>query len=173
MTSRFYTGPVDFGVFPDKGLVVIGYEGGLFSAKPGAKMEFRDYSGNVVEDLRDTDFGAEATTGGSGHAEVNMEGKRKHFEHDVRYLHINHLHQQMFSSEQVQRGAYFNFGTNERPLIFEPFFTCSAYTGGIGLDSTPPLLDKCLKIARGSYRGNWRSYVVNEDGNSFSISGDE
>jgi len=103
---------------------------------------------------------------------IGFEGVPFQFKKKFKYAHLNHLHMQPFTPNEVGRGCFLNVGSNEAPYVITPFFTCESYTGGVIDDKTTPFIDECLRVARGSWKGNWRCIIVNEDNKSFRVIGD-
>lgn len=161
-------GPVDIGVFAAEGYLVCFPNGGLASSQ---NLRVRDLSGNLLSDQKFVRGHERLLAPLPESGEFPYEGVMKHFDEGITYGHINHLHMPLFSPEEVREGAALNLGTHKEPLVFYPFFTCRACTCGIVVDKIDPYLRQCLKIAKGSYKGNWRFFRAS--GGRFTVVGSE
>lgn len=164
MHGHKFRGPTNIVVFREYGMVAIGHSGGLFARGPNSHLDFFDFSGKQITDRADRVLQAFLQPD-----QPSPPGQTIDFEEDIFYAHVNHLHMQIFTPQQVQRGSLFNFGTNDAPRVLIPFYTCDCYTGGILKEEVDPYVQQCLARAKGSYKGNWKRFVVNDDQSYFVI----
>jgi hypothetical protein len=133
------------------------------------KRARRDLSGNLLSHLKFVRGQERLFEPLPEAGKFDYEGVMKHFDDDITYGQISHLHMPLFSPEEVREGSALNLGTNNAPLVFYPFFTCRACTCGIVADKVDPYLRKCLRIAKGSFKGNWRFFRAS--GGRFIVEG--
>lgn len=163
-----YDGPVNIGIFPSHGHIVLG---GLFGES--SQLEVIDYTGRRLDHKKFTrSLGAlRSEFEIKSDNRSTLTGVMKRFNTDITYAHIHHLHQEIVTEEEVKNGVAINFGTNDQPLVFYPFFTCDAFTGGLITHMPDELTLQCLEIAEGSYKGNWKRISV--AGDRFYVQGEE
>jgi hypothetical protein len=168
--------PTDIVVFPEMGCVAVAQSGGLFGRRTDAHLDFIDFSGRTITDRADRVLNAlwRQLEFNSGSPDPGgFDGHPFQFKERIKYAYLNHLHMNIFSPAEVERGCFLNAGTSASPYVISPFFTCDSFTAGTLENKTTPFIDECLRIARGTWRGNWRRLVIGEDGQSFFVVGED
>jgi hypothetical protein len=174
-------------VFPKMGVIGFASDGGFFTSSGGVSAKFFDFSGKDVDDefnriteviLRQADV--ENLKIGKPENSYNFELKPFSFKKDITYVHMSHVHMHPITNglniglEEIDiEQCAFNFGSNSFPIVFYPFYSCDSFTGTVAekVGVTSREITKHLKLARGSWSGDWRRIIGRKD-KRFVVVGD-
>jgi TIR domain len=173
-------------VFPKMGVIGLSSNGRFF-ATGSVSAKLFDFSGKDVGDeynriteviLRQADV--DNLKRKKPENQYNFELKPFSFEKDVTYIHMNHVHMHPITNGlnigleeiDIERCAI-NFGSNSFPMVVYPFYSCDSFTGALAeeVGVTSPEITEQLKLARGSWSGDWRRIIWCKD-KRFVVVGD-
>ena len=121
------------------------------------KMDARDFNWDLIQDLaRHLKLPPDAADGYMS----KLSGIEKAFD-DATTLGV--IGGQVFTPDQVEEGCLLNLGTNDRPMVFRPFFAHPELTLGTVLDRYEPDVAACIEAAKkhGAITGTWRRILFN------------
>jgi hypothetical protein len=171
MHHMLLEGPGEIVVSAENGHFWVGQRGGMFGDAPANDVAFYDFVGNKIhnEYFEATARFMEVDSLVIGKGHETSAGAGFSFTGPVRFVYMNHLRIRPVTEDEVRRGAFLNFGTNDRPIVAAPFFTCPGLTAAIGHETLPEVLEKGLAVARGGFEGQWFKFVLTDDGKGFNI----